>query len=88
MTKKQKLIAFIKNNQLEFTAGRRNSDLVVLCGYGLFIGATKGIVHSSIPVKLRTSDLEEELGRVYAYAHSHDYGKWWKDDKAKELYKF
>jgi hypothetical protein len=27
------IIEFIKNNDLEFTAGRRNSDLVTLCGF-------------------------------------------------------
>jgi hypothetical protein len=88
MTNIEKLKLFIKKNKLEFTEGRRNSDLVVLCGYSGFINADKAETCDSISKKLRTADLETELDRVYEYAKTNNYGEWWKLPEAKEKYKF
>ena len=89
MTKIEQLEKFIKENSLEFTEGRRNSDLVVLCGYGLYIGADLADVWNSIPLGIDTDydELETELERVFEYAHAHNYGKWWENEANRKAYK-
>ena len=88
MIKTEQLELFIEENKLEFTEGRRNSDLVVLCGYSLFINADKTETCDSIFKELRTADLGTELDRVYEYAKKNNYGEFWRLPEAKEKYKF
>lgn len=91
MTKIEQLQNFIKNNKLQFTEGRRNSDLVVLCGYGLYIKASNEEIWESIPgikrVEASVLELEEEFDRVYDYAETNNYGKWWEKEANRKQYK-
>jgi len=88
MTKIEQLQKFIKENGLQFTEGRRNSDLVVLCGYALYIEATSDDCAESIPNEVCDSELMNELDRVYEYAENNNYGKWWKVHANRNTYKF
>jgi len=90
MTKIEQLQKFIELNKLEFTEGRRNSDLVVLCGYGLYIGADVEDIWNSIPLGINTNydELETELDRVFTYAEDNNYGKWWENENNRKAYKF
>ena len=86
----QQLQQFIKNNNLEFVEGRRNSDLVVLCGYALYINATDIEIWDSIPEDIEGADfseLETELFRVFSYAEKNNYGKWWENETNRNQYK-
>ena len=83
----EKLKNFIKHNSLTFTEGRRNSDLVVLCGYSLYLGAEKEDVETVLEEKLNIdSGLVSEFNFVYPYAKKNNYGDWWKNPKNKNCY--
>ncbi len=87
MTKIEQLQKFIKDNKLEFVEGRRNSDLVILCGYALYINATSEDCYEAIFHNLLTLELNSELDRVYDYAETNNYGKWWEKEANRKQYK-
>ena len=78
---------FIKHNSLTFTEGCRNSDLVVLCGYSLYLGAEKEDVETVLKEKLSVdAELVSEFNFVYSYAKKNNYGDWWNNPKNKNCY--
>jgi len=87
MEKVDILKKFIEDNGLKFTEGRRNSDLVVLCGYALYIEADDSDLCDSIPNAVRTAELGTELNRVSEYAENNNYGDWWENEDNRKLYK-
>ena len=78
---------FIKHNSLTFMEGRRNSDLVMLCGYSLHSGAEKEDVETVLKEKLKIDPvLVSEFNFVYPYAKKNNYGDWWNNPKNKNCY--
>lgn len=84
----KELKEFIKNNDLKFTPGRRNSDCVVICGYALSIDATLDDIKNSIEFDLLDIELIDELEKVHIYAKSNNYGLFWNTNLAKNQYEF
>jgi hypothetical protein len=88
---KEKLIKFIKDNELNFnTSGSGlNSACVIISGYALHLGAinTSEIVGAILQL-FPEADFEDELNRVFDYASDNNYEKFWSLPKAKEMYKF
>ena len=83
----EELKNFIKHNNLTFTEGCRNSDLVVLCGYSLYLGAEKEDVETVLKEKLSVdAELVSEFNFVYSYAKKNNYGDWWNNPKNKNCY--
>ena len=79
---------FIQHNKLSFEEGRRNSDLVMLCGYSLYIGAEKEDVEIVLEEKFKAdSGVEEEFNRIYPFAKKNNYGNWWDNPKNKNAIK-
>jgi len=90
-TIEQKLEQFIRDNNLRFTEGQRNSDAVKLSGYALHLGVLD--VNLLLDIVENTCedcniDYREELDRVFDYAKYNNYGKWWSTEAAKKQYKF
>ena len=88
-----KLIDFIKNNDLSFKEGRRNSDITVICGYALHLDEyhdwERDIKEAIIEVHgegIWSDFMEEEVYRVFDFAYNNNYGDWWSSDEAKEKY--
>ena len=78
---------FIKHNSLTFVKGRRNSDLVMLCGYSLHSGAEKKDVETVLEKKLKAdAELVSEFNFIYPYAKKNNYGDWWNNPKNKNCY--
>lgn len=76
---REKIENFIKNNKLKFTKGRRNSDLVIICGYAQHLDATLDDLHDVLhSYYSEDSELEDEAIRVWVYAEDNDYYKWWR----------
>lgn len=84
----EKLKTFIKDNNLSFKEGQRNTNATILCGYALFIGASIQDCKESIPTEMSTGQLNAEIERVYNYADDNNYGKWWEKPEAAKMYKF
>ena len=84
-----KLKTFIENNNLTFLEGTRNSDSVVICGYGLHINATEDEI-LDVVTKLDDVDvnIDDEISRVYRYAKANNYQNYWNTPEAKKQYTF
>ena len=90
IAQKNKLEEFIKNNNITFEKGRRNTDSVALSGYALSLGMnTVGDLEKLIDVLCPKADWEysRELERVFKYASDNNYGNWWDSQEAKNSYK-
>jgi hypothetical protein len=87
---KEKLIKFIKDNELNFnTSGSGlNSACVIISGYALFIKASLDDITEAVEELFPESDFCDELSRVFDYASDNNYEKFWSLPKAKEMYKF
>lgn len=88
----RKLEQFIKDNSLEFTEGRRNSDAVVICGYALYLGVSdvdtiKDAMNIVFPPSIWADNLGIELDRVFNFAKANNYGKWWEKEENRKTYK-
>ena len=78
---------FIKHNSLTFMEGRRNSDLVMLCGYSLHVGAEKEDIETILKENFKVdANIEKEFNSVYSYAKKNNYGDWWNNPKNKNCY--
>lgn len=89
MTNIEKLKQFIQENNLEFNSGSGGDvNILALCGYACYIEAKFDEVCSSIPKENCTGDLGVELERVFDYASTHNYAKFWETQTAKDQYKF
>jgi hypothetical protein len=88
---KEKLIKFIKDNELNFnTSGSGlNSACVIISGYALHLGVTNATdIETAILDMFPKFSGFDELERVFNYASDNNYGKFWSLPKAKEMYKF
>lgn len=89
----EKIKKFITDNGLTFEEGRRNSDLTVICGYGLYLGVfTEGnvleILHEVLePLYRKDKDLEDECTRVFLFAKSNNYQAWWSEESNRAKFK-
>lgn len=82
----QVLKKFIKDNNLTFSDGNRNTPLTIFCGFALSRKATKEECIKSINnIDIKT---ERELSRIYDYAKTHNYKHFWETEQAKKEYIF
>ena len=84
----EKLKQFIKDNNLSFKEGKRNTSSTILSGYALHIGASVENCKESVNTEEFTTAVAHELERVYNYAKSNNYNKFWEQPEAKTMYKF
>ena len=87
MNNVQKLKQFITDNNLEFNNGSGgDSNILALCGYACFIEATEADCIKAADSD--DNDVNKEISRVFKYADSHYYSRFWSTQKAKDQYKF
>lgn len=90
----EQLKTFIKDNNLSFKEGQRNTNATIICGYALFIGVEdEELVEDAIEQVFTSkiwedTELQDEIDRVFRYAKSNNYGKWWEKPEAAKMYKF
>lgn len=89
-----KLIKFIKNNNIQFVPGTRNYCSVPVSGYAQHLGYTDGEeVFNLINAKKRTlaikktKEFKSEFLRVFNYAKTNDYKAYWETERAKSEWK-
>ena len=85
---KEKLVKFIKKNSLSFsgTGSDLNGSCTVICGYADHIGANiksvkEAIEKTEVQVGL-SIDQNDEINKVYEFASTYNYGKWWNSPEA------
>lgn len=87
MSNKEKLQKFVTDNNLDFPTGGRNINIVVLCGYALYIGADIEDCKNAIPEGELEPEVAIELERIFEYAKFKNYGKWWESQTNRSEYK-
>lgn len=81
------LETFIKDNNLKFEEGSGgNSDILAICGYACYLGASLTEVFDAINTS--SVDTEIEVERIYDYAKKNNYAKFWHTSAAKAQYTF
>lgn len=81
----EQLTKFIQDNKLTFAGGSGgDSNILALCGYATFIGAS---AEDCIKVA-NNKDCNDEIERIHKYAVKHNYDAFWRTDSAKAQYKF
>jgi hypothetical protein len=95
MTEQQKLVKFMNDNEINFevlVGSELNGPCTVISGYADYIDATKHDVKAAIKektgVKRLNTALIGELNKVYAFASTYNYGRWWHSEEASRIYKF
>ena len=87
MNNVEKLKQFITDNKLEFNGGSGGDvNILALCGYACYIEATEADCIKAADSD--DSDVNLEISRVFKYADTHYYRKFWETEKAKKQYKF
>ena len=93
---------FIEDNKLTFEVGSRNSEATILCGFINYLNEVENdsedmeyfSIHNLLDLLNKisnievTTELEEEIEKVFKYAENNDYGKWWTKRKAHSQYIF
>jgi hypothetical protein len=87
MTNVEKLKKFITDNNLEFNSGSGGDvNILALCGYACYIEASQEeVIHAA---NSNVIWIDNEIKRVFDYASTHNYNKFWKTDNAKKLWKY
>lgn len=92
----QKIIDFVKNNNLEFDSygSTLNANIVILVGYATYLNQETSdkfrldfIYETILENDERACD---EFDRIWNYVNDngHDYASFWKSKEAKEQYNF
>lgn len=87
---KELIEKFITENNLDLseTGSALNSTCCILSGYALHIGISRLAEFISFFVENSSHDFDEELARVFNYAKSKNYEKFWLSEEAKKQYIF
>lgn len=80
---------FIKNNELSFEEGNRNTTVVVLIGYAQSIGLTEVQLDEELQEYYDEDEfVADEVTRLFDYCKARNYKKFWSTAEAKKKYKF
>lgn len=91
MTNIEKLKKFITENNLEFNSGSGGDvNILALCGYACYIEASEEEIIQVVDSNYDDTDdeINNEIKRVFDYASTHNYAKWWNSETAKKQWKF
>ena len=84
-----KIREFIKDNDLSFEPGNRNSTMVTLMGYAQHLGLSKKDLEEELSNEIYNDDvIQDELDERWGYCERNNYKKYWTSDEAKTQYVF
>ena len=80
---------FIKDNNLSFALGSRNSTITVIIGYSQFKKITLLKLKEYLKEQIENDPfISTELDRLWEYCKRKNYSKFWNTENAKKQYKF
>jgi len=84
-----KIRKFIENNNMTFTEGERNSNIVTLIGYSLHENISEENLKNELKPEIEEdSFIKDEIERLYNYCKINNYADFWSTPEAKNMYKF
>lgn len=86
---KNKIRQFIEDNTLSFEEGERNANIIVLIGYSQFLKLSKEDLEEELQEEIDNDGvIQDEIDRLWSYASSNNYAKYWKTKQAKKDWSF
>lgn len=84
-----KIKEFIKENNLSFEEGNRNTTVVILIGYAQHLGLTEEKLDEELQEQYDEDYfIAEEVTRLFDYCKARNYKNYWSTAAAKKAYKF
>jgi hypothetical protein len=84
-----KIREFIENNEVYFEEGSRNSTVITLIGYAQYLGLSKEDLEEELQEEIENdSVIQDEIDRLWGYASSNNYAKYWTTKQAKKDWSF
>lgn len=85
----EKIQEFIKNNNLSFERGSRNTSCTILTGYSQFLELTEEQLKEELKNEIKNdSFISEEISRIFPYCKAKNYKDFWVKEEAKLQYTF
>ena len=80
---------FIKENNLSFEEGSRNSTVTVLVSYAQHLGLGQDTLEKELEEQIKEdSFIGSEIDRLFPYCKIKNYKKYWSTPEARNIYKF
>ena len=80
---------FIKDNNLTFMTGERNTTVTTLIGFAQYLGATEKDLELELKEEITNDNfIKEEINRLWNYCARNNYALWWKNNPDAEHYTF
>jgi len=80
---------FIKDNNITFNDGERNSSCTILIGYTQHLGLNKNDLKAALDSYIKVdSFISKEIDRLFDYCKAKNYKSYWNKKEAKSLYIF
>lgn len=80
---------FIKENNLSFEEGSRNTTVTILIGYAQHLGLEQDALESELSSQIEASGfIQDEVDRLWAYCAAKNYKHYWTTPIAQKQYKF
>lgn len=84
-----KIREFIKNNEISFDKGMRNSSVTTLIGFAQHLRLSKDGLKDELDDEIENdSFIEEEIDRLYTYCERNNYKDFWSTKASVKQYKF
>lgn len=80
---------FIKDNNISFAEGSRNTSVTTLIGYAQHLGLTQSEFKGELKQEIKEDRfIKQEIDRLWNYCKVNNYKKFWSSQKAKTQYNF
>lgn len=84
-----KIREFIKENNLSFAEGNRNSTITKLIGYSQYLNMEKSELEIELSSEIENDTfIKNEVDRLWDYCKIKKYKKIWEKIETKSIYKY
>ena len=78
---------FIEENKISFAEGQRNSSIVTLIGYSLYLGMNQEDLENELLEEAKQDVfIENEIERLWNFCKNKNYGNWWENEKNRKTF--
>ena len=80
---------FIKDNDLSFMTGERNSTVTTLIGFAQYLGLRKDNLEAELQKEIENDNfIQTEIDRLWSYCERNNYALWWKNNPEAKHYEY
>lgn len=80
---------FIKQNDITFQEGNRNTSIIILIGYALYLNLSRQDLKDQLEEEIKKDTfIDKEIDAKWEYCKKRKYGKYWEEEDTKLKYKY